>query len=702
MSDEHNPDIWYQETHQRVGMPHPARWWVLASYLLVALVALLLRVADLGVFVAGDEVDFWIPRSERFLQALQSGDFDAIPVLGHPGVTTMWLGSAGIALRRALFEHGIIQTETFPVLLALHRLPVALAHTAGVLAGYAMLRRLFILPVAFLAAMLWATDPFVIAFSRVLHVDALAMTGVTLSLLAACVYWNHTPRPAWLVVSAVCAGLAILSKSPALAIVPVVGVLALVAARPRSQALLPLLAWGGVCVVTVLACWPAVWTSPLRVYSLLRVGVESEATSPHMLGNFFLGRRVDAPGVLFYPVTLALRATPWSLGGLLLLLPWVVGRVWGARQAGQAGQVGQGGVTLRDIATLAGFVILFTVAMSVFPKKFNRYLVPVFPAVDILAAVGLVWGAVWVGRVLRGERRIMRMQRVVAVATGGVALIALVNAVWWHPYGIASFNQVLGGAGAGARTFVVGWGEGYNEAAAWLNQQADITDVVTVSRWGSSINPYLRRGAQANSAEDGNLPESAGYVVVYVRHVQGGLPAPPYDHFYARTTPLHTVTIHGVEYAWIYDVPPRVAHAHTADFGHTVRLSGYEVDTAALRSSGVLRVTTQWQARGPVPADYKLFIHVFDASGEQVGSVDVPPAGPGAPTGNWQPGRYYTWEHPVPVQGAGTMSSFWVGLGLYHPDTFERLPLHAQARPGAPDDGPHVLFLPLLSVPHEP
>ncbi|HEX9441042.1 MAG TPA: glycosyl transferase, partial [Roseiflexaceae bacterium] len=147
--------------------------WILLSYLAIGLAALLPRVLDLGVFLTGDEADFWLRRSDTFLRAIQSGDFAATAITTHPGVTTMWLGSAGIVLRRTLFESGILHDETFPTVLALTRLPVALTHIVGILLGYRLLRRLLPPATAFLAAFLWAADPFIIAYSRVLHVDAL-------------------------------------------------------------------------------------------------------------------------------------------------------------------------------------------------------------------------------------------------------------------------------------------------------------------------------------------------------------------------------------------------------------------------------------------------------------------------------------------------------------------------------------------------
>jgi len=107
--------------------------------------------------------------------------------------------------------------------------------TAAILAGYGLMRRMLPASVAALAALLWAADPFVIAYSRVLHVDGLAGTFITLSLLAACVYWFHDRRSRFLILSAISAGLAILSKSPALVLLPLVGLIALVGQEPRTE-----------------------------------------------------------------------------------------------------------------------------------------------------------------------------------------------------------------------------------------------------------------------------------------------------------------------------------------------------------------------------------------------------------------------------------------------------------------------------------
>jgi dolichyl-phosphate-mannose-protein mannosyltransferase len=694
--------------------------WVLLSYLAIGLAALLPRALDLGVFLTGDEANFWLRRSDIFLGAIRSGNWAATAISTHPGVTTMWLGSAGLLLQDALLGSGIVRDGSFATFLALTRLPTALVHSAGIVVGYGLLRKLLRPGPAFLAALLWAADPFIIGYSRVLHVDGLAGTFATLSLLAACLYWHHDPSWRWLILSGVTGGLAILSKSPALALLPIVGLLALAAAwrplttdqRPptntshvtrhasrvtRYASFVALLAWGAVVALTIFALWPALWVGPLRAYAQVQLGIEAEGAEPHMLGNFFQGRADDAPGPLFYPVALALRLTPWALLGLLAL-PLALRRAQPS--------------TRRDLAALASFVVFFILALSVFPKKFNRYLIPAFPAVDILAAIGLV---ALIAFCIDQTSRLMGLRIAVppddGLATAHhrtgrgetakysafsilhsacftvVALAAMINAAWYHPYGIVYFNQALGGAAMGTRTFLAGWGEGFEQVAAWLNGQPDITGVVTVSPMGSSLQPYMRKGAHVSGPAEDSLPRKSGYVVVYIRQVQDGQTVPPFDQFYGKRVPLHVVTLHGVGYAWIYQAPPEVAKLRPAAFGSAIHLRGF--DPAGLPQRGqplVLRLV--WEPRAAPAADYMLFAHLLAPDGGRVAQVDLP-----LPSSSWTPGRYQATELPIAVPADAPPGVYRLAIGLYEPPGGRRLPLTAVDALDPAVDGPEALIL---------
>jgi hypothetical protein len=358
----------------------------------------------------------------------------------------------------------------------------------------------------------------------------------------------------------------------------------------------------------------------------------------------------------------------------LLVLPWA----WRRLELAPANR--------RDLAVLAGFVLLFVLALSIFPKKLNRYLVPVFPALDVLAAVGVffLWHqAKWLQQRIAGTGGAGARYALAAL----FFLALVLNVAWWHPYGVVAFNQLLGGAPAGACTFLLGDGEGLGQAADWLNQQPDITGVLTVSRMISSLNPYLKEGAQAFFHSQGELRHNAGYVVVYINEVQGGPPLPPFDRFYEERMPLHTVTIHGVEYAWIYQVPPPVAQPRPADFGPHIHLRGFEQISAARREQPVV-FRLSWQTRASLDTDYWLFAHLIGPDGQRYAQVDIPYR-----TSTWQPGRYVNTELPLDIPASAPPGSYRLLIGLYDPATAQRLPLSTAAAADLALSGPDALLL---------
>lgn len=642
---------------------------VIRSTLTIGLLALIFRLFHLGQFVTRDEINFWLRRSDAFWRALINGDPAATAISVHPGVTTMWLGGMGLWVFDRLHAAGLV-LDTFAARLGFAQFPVALVHALLVVVGYRLLCRMLPSITAAVAAIFWAIDPFAIAFSRVLHTDGLLMSFGMISLLAACVYWHHLPRTRWLVLSAAAAAAAVLSKSPGILLLPFIMGMAVIAGVQRVRAeqadgtasrrlawryvLLPIMVWLVIFIMTSLALWPALWAAPERVIDLLRFGVENEGAQPHMLGNYFLGREEAAPGWLFYPVALALRTTPLTLIGLLVL-PLIWRKV--------------PTVSRRDLLVLVVFVILFTVAMSLFPKKFNRYLVPVFPAIDILAAIGLTMLINWL-------RQSIWWVRFLLVA-------AIVYTASWHPYTIAAFNPLLGGPRAGAYAFSIGWGEGMDQVAAWLNQQDDITGVLTLSTATDTLQPYLRDGAQSVTPQGQLLPKS-GYVVIYVRDAQGTL-GPPFDLFYRYMRPIETIRIHGVEYARIYQVPPQIATVLLADFGDLVRLAGF-TRTSPIMPGRDLNLRLVWRVYEAPGRDYTIFGHVLNAAGERVAQVDIP-----QPMHRWQAGRFVQTELRVPLPPDLPPGTYILALGLYDPASGQRLHLDVPVFRRMPEAGPDAV-----------
>lgn len=537
--------------------------------------ALLPRLLTLDAFVTWDEPT-WVFRSARFLEALRHARWADTVQAGHPGVTTMWAGALGVALHSsadpaagqaladviAAGELDVQDTSALRVLgefLPLARLPVAVLTALTVAAFYWLARRLFdpsassgqALPTALLAALLLACDPFFLAHSRLLHVDALAASFMTLSLLSLLAYLMDGRRGRKAALSGLCAGLAVLTKSPAAFMAPFTLLLAssfwlsdlvqrkrgettasaaddpMLSCHPRSP-WCGLLIWGAVAVLTLLVFWPALWAGPLRAVRFVLGTAERHATTPHV-NNFWFGRVVRDPGLPFYLLALAFRLTPVTCLGLLAALPLLARR--GRRR------------TL--LLALLGYVVLFVLALSMAAKKFDRYLLPAFPALDLVAAVGIVG---LLRRLARWRNLGGRAGR--AALAGGLTLLVLVQAAGTlphHPYYLTYYNPLLGGGRRAVQTITVGWGEGLDQAARYLNQQPDAEEL-EVAAWGvSGVAPILRGHVHILNERSRVL---ADYVLLNVGDVQFGSPY-TFD-YHGCAEPEHVVRLHGVEYAWVY------------------------------------------------------------------------------------------------------------------------------------------------------
>jgi hypothetical protein len=268
--------------------------------------------------------------------------------------------------------------------------------------------------------------------------------------------------------------------------------------------------------------------------------------------------------------------------------------------------------------------------------------------------------------------------------------------LWYHPYEISYYNPLLGGGATAPYIIPVGWGEGYEQAGAFISSQPDGCDravatwFIPVFRFFYQCNPWLV------TLDDVFEPGKVQYAVLYIDQIQRNNKPEAIAMLQQSYIPLHIVRIHGIEYASVYKLPLPNEHPIQADFGDAIRLIGYDIQTDTIMSSGILTLTLQWEPRQQIQNDYNLFVHLFDADGTLISQIDVPPGGPRMPTSGWFAHSFVSWAHPVPVPNdfqADDLS--WLSIGLYDPQNFSRLPVRGTAQTEAPNDGPDTLLLPM-------
>ncbi len=532
--------------------------------LVVFVAALLPRLLSLGAFVTWDE-PMWVYRSIHFLSALLSGDFAGTLLVGHPGVITMISGAVGVAVRRFVLGLGAADMEWVNALAALQptdveairhltpflpaaKTPLVVLHAVCVAAAYLLLKRLFGFRTAAVAAFLIALDPFHIALSRVLHMDGAASDFMLLSLLVLAAALRDGDRK-HLLLSGVLAGLALLAKSYALFLVPfamlALAASALLLRKPLPRAVGAFFWWCLGVGATFVLLWPAMWVDPLGSIRTVLGTAFGYASTLSESSDFFMGRVVEDAGPLFYPVALAFRTTPAMWLGLLAFMALAVRAVWRVAARGVDALRTAVAEQWFSYVTLSVYAGLFLAAMSLATKKFDRYMLPVILVLDILAAAGLV------RFVERWKHKAAWWLLIAGLLVQGGSVLSC------HPHYFACYNPLAGGSRLAPRVMPLGWGEGMELAARYLNGKDQAEELAVATGGIPGFAPYF--AGRIEPLTERGLATS-DYAVLYVSDVQQNSPLAAQ----LRTQqPEVVIPVQGMDYLWVF---PNTEGARLANF----------------------------------------------------------------------------------------------------------------------------------------
>ena len=659
-----------------------ASGWPYALGLFV--LALLPRILSLGAIITPDERR-WVERSVSFFTALLKGDWSHTFQTGHPGVTTMWTGTLGLWGKYLLGQGQgslldyLAQVTTRPSVtleyLVPARLPTATLTALSVVLVYVLLRRLFDDTSALLGAALLALDPFYLAHSRVIHHDALATTFSVIAILTFLGYvWKGQNRW-WLVLSGAATGLALLSKGSAMFLLPFMGVVWLsaiwvnVRSQPqrRAQVMRQYIVigaiWLALTVIVFVVVWPAMWVNPIGTVSGMIEKAIGYAQEAHSKGNYFLGHPVEDPGVLFYPLTLLFRTTPLSLVGLVLLVVQLIQRV---RRQGLADLVGDPHGRVQ--VSLLAYILLFTAFMTLGSKKFDRYLLSVFPIIDLLAGIAL---AQIVRQVLDTGRWRIQASRVTVVA---LIFMQGLASLPQHPYYLSAYNVLAGGPWLATQAVLVGWGEGLEQAAIYLNSKPGAENLKAATFYYRDIKTFFK--GQGEKLEDDNpdnpVPwQGTDYVVFYINQVQRLIPDEATVRYFQSQTPEYTMGYNGIPYVQVYRTPVIVpdellpgSHVQRMSFDGKLEHLSDTVDTSLVGSAGKLRVHLYWRALQRLETDYQLDLTLLDKAGHAWGAAAGALVSQEEPTSQWPVNRVLHSYSEIPVEKGAPTGEYTVQVGV--------------------------------------
>lgn len=568
--------------------------------ILLFLAALLIRLSALGRYITPDEL-IWVYRSVLFREALSAGLWGDTLVAGHPGVITTWLGSGAISLQLLLnaadleaykwitqlawlTPDNMVAFQKLSVFLSAGRFMVAAISSLGIVAVFILSRRLFNSCLALLLAMLLAIDPFFAGLSGLLHVDGLVTTFVMLSLLTLALAAGFGAKEVemrsqlvYAAISGATASLAALSKSPALLLLPVAALVFLLLLildrdRPLLDRLQVTIVLGVIWIVSffllTILLFPALWTSPERVLQLSS-GNASRHVVEALRPTFFLGRIAFDHGPIFYPLAVAFRIGPVVTVGLVILAVLLFTREKRSQ------------IPLRTVFIFGLWALLFLGLITITAKKFDRYALPIFPALTVLAVIG--WGY-WLQT---GKRLGWILLSFLIVTQVSYMLFVL-------PYPLSAYNMLLGGPITAGHVLPMGWGESISSAGAWLAAEVDGEQLSAVSGIAPSLAPFFP--GTTLLAEENEEYAKADFIIFTAGSRQND-PLGVKEST-AELDLLHIIHYGGLDQAWIYANPnPTKKDLQVSDlpfpitFDEKINLVGQDLRV----DNGEIKFTARWE-----------------------------------------------------------------------------------------------------------
>lgn len=485
-----------------------------AAYVVLLAAIFLPRLLSLGSIITVDE-PLWLSRGHTFIKGFASFQFDKTLVAGQPGVTTAWLvGMVASADSLAAAQASIALTTGLLILLATYFLTKLYGWKWGMTMGF-----------------LLALDPFLLAHSRIVHTDGLqALFSLTsiLALLTALLLSSDKEKPTrrYVMFSAVLASAAIVSKIFALTLIPTgFLIIALVGWQKKASVRSigkTLGVWGIVLIIAGYIMWPALWLNADKVFDHLtgRATLHTEGTRSEETTSL----------AWYYERESWFRLAPTTA----LLVPFGIWYVARRRNRTSAATL---------LLLMSGLIT--AAALHAASDKSDRYIL--FALLTLIPPAAL------------GIRQLLRLTKKRWPAFKGTPLLLAIPLIYLsaddirlHPYYLAHYNRLY----PIEPTHKLGWGEGLEQAAAWIatkNPQAKVMS------YYPRVFAWWHQGEVETITHVNDAPSD--YVVLYRSMFERGQDSPEEDilreYLYSgQHTPVHVVTINGLPYAWIFPGRP--------------------------------------------------------------------------------------------------------------------------------------------------
>jgi hypothetical protein len=128
-----------------------------------------------------------------------------------------------------------------------------------------------------------------------------------------------------------------------------------------------------------------------------------------------------------------------------------------------------------------------------------------------------------------------------------------------------------------------------------------------------------------------------------------------------------------------YELPAAPQQTMGARWDDALTLAGYDV----ARAGQTITLTLYWRTDAPPAVPLKRFVHAVAADGEIVAQSDAFLESAGVPATYWRPGEYVVDRAVLDIPAGAQVADLY--LGLYEPQTGERLPAYSAGGDPLPD-----------------
>jgi len=332
------------------------------------------------------------------------------------------------------------------------------------------------------------------------------------------------------------------------------------------------------------------------------------------------------------------------------------------------------------LALWLGLPVLLMFALGLYREAYLKFLLVATPAVTLLLACGLLAplppnrrNTQHATRTVRYAGRTAQLLATLLILVPSI--LALRNYYADPAYarddyrGIAAYVDALGRSGDAIVLNAPGQQEvfGYYYHGDLPVYPLPESRPLDPARTGSALAELARPGGRVFAvlwATDESDPE---------RFVEGWLDAQAY-----KALDSWAGNVRLVVYAVPAGTPPTPdqrldVRLRNAANGDEITLLGYSLLNNQLAAGDIAQITLFWQVERTPARRYKVFLHVLDGGNHIVGQRDAEPGGGARLTTLWLPGEVVADNYGLPIHPATPPGEYRVEVGLYDPETGQRL-----------------------------